>query len=866
MDTRDQSIGFVGLPSDSLLVVSHLARSPFERVLLIALEHLQTHPSHSLSSSRDTPARFHSWPFSIPAPSPPTPSHSPLPLPHLPPLPSHTPPLCSLPHHPHLPLPSASPSPPTPSHSLCLSLTTHTLPLSSASPSPPTPPTPLCLSLPTHTLPLRSASPSPPTHSHFPLPLHHHPHPPTPLCLSLTTHTLPLPSASPSPTTPSHSLCLSLTTHTLPLPLPLPHQPHPPTPVCLSSPPTPSHSPLPLPHHPHTPTSLCLSLTNHTLPLPSASPSPPTPSDSPLPLHHHPHPPTPSASPSPPTPPTPSASPSPPTPSLSPLPLPHHPHPPTPSASLPTHTLPLPCACPSPPTPSLSLCLSLPTHTLPLPLPLPPHPHPPTPVCLSLTTHTLRLPSASPSPPTPSHSPLPLPHHPHPPTPLCLSLTIHTLPLPSASPLTTLAVACAAHRSFKVHPPTPAYSFLPMPDTETESDDSERDEKRCLAEAGRGRAVWGKCCVWCFDSAETSASVVGLVLWDGDTVVMDDGVGQLKPQMPFDQMQTHSRSQSQVALHFHFESRSSHLTASSHAQPRTDLDSITLFAAKAVKCLESVDPLSQRAADAFLTRLASSCDESLTNFIQSIVVLISCTSQTITTATMKMLDSLILFCSIKLRLALVKANLIPQIINTLNPLSLSFAETVDIHISLMEIIHLTLRLATPHSLARLGLKDGDEQQAVHETVLQQVLAPSEKYIWDLCVNRYSIIDGELSTYFLDVIAQLLQISSYYRPTMEIVLHMPIFLAIPSSFTFIEDEHSIGSLLNEMNSVQRECNSRRGEMRQIWKTMDRMLRMEGGEDVMEQKLQINKNGFYGRRNVDQSIEWNNLQGMNIQKRW
>ncbi|KAK2957609.1 hypothetical protein BLNAU_7508 [Blattamonas nauphoetae] len=144
-----------------------------------------------------------------------------------------------------LPLPSSSLSPPTPSHSL--------LPLSHH----PHPPTPLLLSLATHTIPLPSSSLSPPTPSHSPLPLPHHPHPPTPFFLSLTTHTLPLPSASPSPPTPSLSplplphhphpptpLCLSLTTHTLPLPSASP------------SPPTPSHSPLPLPHHPHPPTPL----------------------------------------------------------------------------------------------------------------------------------------------------------------------------------------------------------------------------------------------------------------------------------------------------------------------------------------------------------------------------------------------------------------------------------------------------------------------------------------------------------------------------------------------------------------------------------------------------------------------------------
>ncbi|KAK2960168.1 hypothetical protein BLNAU_4721 [Blattamonas nauphoetae] len=169
---------------------------------------------------------------------------------------------------------------------------------------------------------------------------------------------------------------------------------------------------------------------------------------------------------------------------------------------------------------------------------------------------------------------------------------------------------------------------------------------------------------------------------------------------------------------------------------------------KAVQFLETVDPEDEKSAAAFLSNFASPSDDSTTNFIQSIVVLISATSQVITTATMKMLKCLFFWSSAEVQLALVKANLIPQIINNLSPQSLSFAETVDIHINLMEIIQITLWLATPFGLTQLGFEDGDEQQAVHETVLTQVVAPSEKYIWDLCVNRYSIVDGDQSKFFL----------------------------------------------------------------------------------------------------------------------
>ncbi|KAK2957600.1 hypothetical protein BLNAU_7499 [Blattamonas nauphoetae] len=82
----------------------------------------------------------------------------------------------------------------------------------------------------------------------------------------------------------------------------------------------------------------------------------------------------------------------------------------------------------------------------------------------------------------------------------------------------------------------------------------------------------------------------------------------------------------------------------------------------------------------------------------SIVVLISSPNRAITTATMKMLGELIQFCSDNVRFDLVKADLIPQLITSLDPLSLSFAEAEDIHINIMKTIRESFWLATPFGL------------------------------------------------------------------------------------------------------------------------------------------------------------------------
>ncbi|KAK2957561.1 hypothetical protein BLNAU_7460 [Blattamonas nauphoetae] len=286
--------------------------------------------------------------------------------------------------------------------------------------------------------------------------------------------------------------------------------------------------------------------------------------------------------------------------------------------------------------------------------------------------------------------------------------------------------------------------------------------------------------------------------------------------------------------------------------------------AKAVKLLKSVRPQDPSATENYLSSLASSSDDSLTNFVQCIGVLVSSTNQTITIAAMQMLARLIWNISAKRRLALVNADLIPQLIASLNQLSLSFADAVYIHISLIFTIRQTLWLTTPFGLPQLGIEDEDGQQAVHETVLTKVLIHLEKYIWHLCVYRFSIIDGSQSKSFLELLAHILQISSYYQPTMDFVHHMPVILTIPSCLAFFEDDLSIWNFLDEINNFQLEWNEEGGEVREMGKTVHRMLRMEGIEDVMEEKLQNDQNTSSGRDFVDKTIEWNNLQGINLSK--
>ncbi|KAK2959587.1 hypothetical protein BLNAU_5365 [Blattamonas nauphoetae] len=300
------------------------------------------------------------------------------------------------------------------------------------------------------------------------------------------------------------------------------------------------------------------------------------------------------------------------------------------------------------------------------------------------------------------------------------------------------------------------------------------------------------------------------------------------------------------------------LVATLKLQPALD-DSLE---AKAVKFLESVAPPTIESGDDFLNNVESSSDHNLTDFVQSIVVLISSASHTITTAAMKMLKNLINSCSFRYLRALIRADLVPQLVVTLSPQSLSFPKSQDIHTCLLLTFGKSFSLTIYFFDEEIGVNRHDKQQAVCETVLKQVLFPSEKYIRYLCVNRCSIVDGEQSKRFLVLLSRILQTSRYHQPTMDFVLHMPLFFTIPSCLTIFEANLAIWYFLQISIDSQREWSRTKGTERHMLKKLHQMLRMEGFEDVLDERLRRPQRDSFGFQCVDESIKLSNLHGMNL----
>ncbi|KAK2957533.1 hypothetical protein BLNAU_7432 [Blattamonas nauphoetae] len=301
------------------------------------------------------------------------------------------------------------------------------------------------------------------------------------------------------------------------------------------------------------------------------------------------------------------------------------------------------------------------------------------------------------------------------------------------------------------------------------------------------------------------------------------------------------------------------LVATLKIQPALDVS----LEAKAEKFLESLWSMDEEQVDTLLSCLGVSKYGSGFDLAKSIVVLLSSASKKITDWTVRIIKYLVNKSYLEKRYMLVTADLIPKLINTLNPRSCIFAEAVGIHSCLMHLITSSLHLTTPGGVLYLESEAGAEKQTIQREVLWQVVKPSEQYIRYLCMNRYSIVNGELlSLYFMELLAKMLRICPYHQPTMDFVLHLPVVLTIPSCLTYFEDDDSILAFMHGMVDSQWKWKEEGRKVRQIGKNVHRMLRMEGIEDAIEEKLRNHKNDLSGRGIVFYSIRWNEMLGMNL----
>ncbi|KAK2963567.1 hypothetical protein BLNAU_1610 [Blattamonas nauphoetae] len=189
------------------------------------------------------------------------------------------------------------------------------------------------------------------------------------------------------------------------------------------------------------------------------------------------------------------------------------------------------------------------------------------------------------------------------------------------------------------------------------------------------------------------------------------------------------------------------------------------------------------------------------------------------------------------------------------------SDAEDIHSQLMNIVNCTLFILSPAGLTTLKISHPSEQQALCEAVLTQILIPSNDYIAHLCAHRYSIVDGLQSSRTMLFLAKIIKVCPSHEQIMDYVLKLPIFLTIPSLMTFFESDGMNLDTLRSMILTERGWANVGGELLEKRKMVLRLLRNEGFEAIVEQRLKNDINGGEGQNLVKRTVEWNNLLGMN-----
>ncbi|KAK2957885.1 hypothetical protein BLNAU_7061 [Blattamonas nauphoetae] len=240
--------------------------------------------------------------------------------------------------------------------------------------------------------------------------------------------------------------------------------------------------------------------------------------------------------------------------------------------------------------------------------------------------------------------------------------------------------------------------------------------------------------------------------------------------------------------------------------------------------------------DQFILGLVPSpTDEPVSRFVTSIIALLATNNKIIVSATMPVLFNLVSNCSSKMHLNLVKADLTPRLITQLNPLFLSFTDSQEIHSCLTYIIASSIWLASQDGQTNLQIQDWNEQQAIHETVLQHVLIPAQPYLRHMCINYISITDLGQSLNFTRILGKLLRICPFHQPTLDLVQTLPVYTAMTNALTSFVNSTSIWNIFFEMIAALQEWKEHGGTIHQTGMTVHRCLRSEGLEDSIQPRL-------------------------------
>ncbi|KAK2946189.1 hypothetical protein BLNAU_18865 [Blattamonas nauphoetae] len=257
---------------------------------------------------------------------------------------------------------------------------------------------------------------------------------------------------------------------------------------------------------------------------------------------------------------------------------------------------------------------------------------------------------------------------------------------------------------------------------------------------------------------------------------------------------------------------------------------------RAVQFLKSLTQkqLRKHVANQLVTHLVPSSDGSPSGFVESILTLLSSRHSTMVVETLSLLSETTSNSSTEFQSHLMESDLITNVFVTIQPHSLPISGNDKIFDSLLRIINTFLLISFPMSLRELAITTVVKPWNHREMIFQKVVLPSSQYVTFLITNRHILV-GEFSISFMILLATLLGITPYHRPTSDFVLTSPIAMALTSCLSFVEDGIPLWSPLFIVHFSMSEWIYESPEAVQSGKRMIKALFSEGFEDTLDQMM-------------------------------
>ncbi|KAK2961677.1 hypothetical protein BLNAU_3475 [Blattamonas nauphoetae] len=284
---------------------------------------------------------------------------------------------------------------------------------------------------------------------------------------------------------------------------------------------------------------------------------------------------------------------------------------------------------------------------------------------------------------------------------------------------------------------------------------------------------------------------------------------------------------------------------------------------RAVQFLKSIEP---RFGDCdyttkLVTDLVPSSGESHSEFLEGILTLLSSPCSTVVAATLSFLYQITSRSSPAILTNLIKSELFPKVLATVQPHTLPISGDETIIGQLILIIINNITHAHPWSLSNLGITAAVDESTQCEMLFQKVVLPSSQLVTFLISNQL-ILTRSLFRYHLFLLEKLLSIGPFHLPTLEFVLASPIVMAFSSCLSFVESSEHLENILFTFNESLSKWKRGSAEVAQSAKRMMEALFSEGFEDTLEQKMRNDKGGTYGRNLVEKCHVISKLLGSNV----